>query len=112
RYPSLQLVIPFFLNVAILFGPPLAHSQNAQSPDPPTSPPGPVINSVTRDPIAHALVFSTDNRLAGFTDDQGRFEFQLPQSDSTSSVSPGGQAFYSGSVQLDVRKPGFIQSAI
>ena len=53
-----------------------------------------MINSVTREPIAHALVFSTDNRLAGFTDDQGRFEFQLPRIYFT---------------QLMARKPGFLE---
>jgi hypothetical protein len=111
-YPSLWLGVAFFLNVAILSGPRLAHSQDAQSSVPPTSLHGTVINSVTREPIAHALVFSTDNRLAGFTDDQGRFEFQLPRSESTPNVPGGGRAFYSGSVQLDARKPGFIESLI
>jgi hypothetical protein len=93
-YPSLWLGVAFFLNVAILSGPRLAHSQDAQSSAPPTSLHGTVINSVTREPIAHALVFSTDNRLAGFTDDQGRFEFQLPRIYFT---------------QLMARKPGFLE---
>src|ERR1700732_560697 len=43
---------------------------------------GAVINSVTREPVARALVFSPDNRFAIFTDDQGRFEFPLSRIDS------------------------------
>ena len=93
RYPSLWLGVAFFLNVAILSGPRLAHSQDAQSPAPSTSLRGTVINSVTREPIAHALVFSTDNRLAGFTDDQGRFEFQLPRSDFNPLMFPQAAGF-------------------
>jgi hypothetical protein len=31
---------------------------------------GTVINSITREPVAHALVFSGDDRFAAFTDDQ------------------------------------------
>jgi hypothetical protein len=55
---------------------------------------GAVINSVTREPVARALVFSPDNRFAIFTDDRGRFEFQLSRIDS---------------VQLMARKPGFLE---
>jgi hypothetical protein len=36
---------------------------------------GVVINSVTHEPISHALVFSPDNSFAAITDDRGRFEF-------------------------------------
>jgi hypothetical protein len=36
---------------------------------------GVVINSVTHEPISHALVFSPDNSFAAMTDDRGRFEF-------------------------------------
>jgi hypothetical protein len=34
---------------------------------------GTVINSLTREPIARALVYSPDNRFATFTDSQGHF---------------------------------------
>jgi len=36
---------------------------------------GVVINSVTHEPISHALVYSPDNSFATMTDDRGRFEF-------------------------------------
>jgi hypothetical protein len=39
---------------------------------------GVVLNSVTREPIARALVTSQDSRFATFTDDQGRFSFEAP----------------------------------
>src|ERR1700719_4904901 len=49
---------------------------------------GIVINSVTHDPISHALVFSPDNSFAAMTDDRGRFEFTFtpaaPQQTGTS----------------------------
>lgn len=99
RYLPLWLIALFFLSVATLSCPRLAHSQDvqsreAQSPTSSTSLHGTVINSVTREPVARALVFSTDKRLAGFTDDQGRFEFQLPRIDF---------------IQLMARKPGFLE---
>jgi hypothetical protein len=72
---------------------------------------GTVINSVTREPIARALVFSPDNRFATFTNDQGHFEFQLPRIESNPNSPTGGPAFYSSSVQLMARKPGFLDPA-
>jgi hypothetical protein len=71
---------------------------------------GTVINSVTREPVAHALVFSGDDRFAAFTDDQGRFEFPLPRSESNLTRPGDGPTFNIGSVQLMARKPGFLQS--
>ncbi|MGA9813154.1 MAG: hypothetical protein WBQ64_10275, partial [Terriglobales bacterium] len=72
---------------------------------------GTVINSVTREPIAHALVSSGDNRLAAFTDDQGRFEFQLPRTEAVPN-RPEGMTFYNVSAQLMARKPGFLDSGM
>lgn len=75
---------------------------------------GTVINSVTREPVARALVYSQDNRFAAFTDDQGRFEFEVPRIESNPNISKGGRAFYNssfnGSFQLMARKPGFLES--
>ncbi len=89
-----------------------APSQDSQEPTATSSLRGSVINSVTRESIAHALVSSADNRLAAFTDDQGRFEFQLPPVGSN-STSPGeGMAFYNVSAQLMARKPGFLDSGM
>lgn len=39
---------------------------------------GVVLNRVTREPIARALVFSGDDRYAVLTDDRGHFEFKFP----------------------------------
>jgi hypothetical protein len=80
---------------------------------------GIVVNSVTREPIGRALVYSPDNRFATLTDDQGRFEFALPESPAT-SVSEAHETFstaganYIGAsysnfpVALLARKPGFL----
>lgn len=73
---------------------------------------GTVINSVTREPVAHALVSTGDNRFAEFTDDQGRFEFQLPRIESNPNSPVDGMAFYNVSAQLMARKPGFLDSGM
>ena len=76
---------------------------------------GVVINSVTHEPVGHALVFSGDGRLGTLTDDQGRFEFVLPQADTSSQEGSAGSkitvSFSSGigfSGWLNARKPGFL----
>jgi hypothetical protein len=54
---------------------------NAQTPQAEEKPAdtirGVVINSVTQEPIARALVYSPDNRFATMTNSEGRFEFDL-----------------------------------
>jgi len=76
---------------------------------------GVVVNSVTHEPVARALVYSPDNRFATLTDDQGRFEFVLPG--ARVMVSEGGENsspeqpsyFYAASPgMLMARKPGFL----
>jgi hypothetical protein len=66
---------------------------------------GIVINRVTRAPVAHALVTSTDQRLAGFSDSEGRFEFVLAE-------SPSGNSDTNSDVRasrfLLARKPGYL----
>src|SRR5262249_28256477 len=42
---------------------------------------GVVVNSVTHAAVPHALVFSSDNRFAKLTDDEGRFEFKVPRTE-------------------------------
>jgi hypothetical protein len=78
---------------------------------------GVVLNSVTREPVGHALVFSQDNRLATFTDDQGRFEFAFPQSAPDPSANAAEQqALGAGRLSVSLlfnsilmaRKPGFL----
>jgi hypothetical protein len=73
---------------------------------------GTVVNSVTHEPIGHALVYSPDNRFATMTDGEGHFEFTLPktQADNSTAVS----ASYHGPSQPDrpymlrARKPGYL----
>ena len=78
---------------------------------------GVVINSVTHEPIARALVSSPDNRFATLTNSEGHFEFTLPRvdsapeggSDSNIPVSSGIQsAIPSRPYMLMARKPGFL----
>jgi hypothetical protein len=78
---------------------------------------GVVVNSVTHEPIARALVFSTDNRFATMTDDRGRFEFVFPRAEphqtggfgpGASAQSPQFQAAASRPTSLMVRKVGFL----
>jgi hypothetical protein len=85
---------------------------------------GIVVNSSTREPIGHALVYSADRRFATLTDDQGRFQFDVP----TEASAPSGDAMAeiethtmegSNSVEgfasifphiLMARKPGFLST--
>ena len=78
---------------------------------------GIVINSVTHEPIARALVSSPDNRFAALTNSEGRFEFTLPKVDSapeagSDSTSPASDQIQSSipnrPYMLMARKPGFL----
>jgi hypothetical protein len=78
---------------------------------------GIVINSVTHEPIARALVSSPDNRFATRSNSEGHFEFTLPKvnaapeggSDSTTPVSaPIQSAISNRPSMLMARKPGFL----
>jgi hypothetical protein len=52
-----------------------ASAHTAQPEDKQDSVHGIVVNSVTHEPVARALVYSPDNRFATMTDGEGRFEF-------------------------------------
>lgn len=83
---------------------------------------GTVVNSVTREPIGRALVFSPDNRFATMTDDRGQFEFNFPRSESGQAATAVSTFFgpgparesrlqYVGShrpANLKAGKPGFL----
>ena len=78
---------------------------------------GIVINSVTHEPIARALVSSPDNRFAALTNSEGRFEFTLPKVDSAPEGGSDSSTPVSGQIQsaipnrpymLMARKPGFL----
>jgi hypothetical protein len=78
---------------------------------------GTVVNGVTHEPIARALVHSTDNRFAMLTDGEGHFEFTPPavSYDNSGSFFTGSRVygFSSGgnagrTLSLMARKPGFL----
>src|SRR5580704_15436333 len=105
-----------------------AHAQSTQPEEKPAdSIRGIVINSVTREPIGRALVYSPDNRFATMTNSEGRFEFTLaqpeegnenksvPANSTTMTQCVGGSCTtYSSNAgqsrpsQLMARKPGFL----
>ena len=73
---------------------------------------GAVVNAVTHEPIGRALVHSSDNRYAMFTDGEGHFEFTLPKAaDENGGVGfSGGVVVRSTSlITLMARKPGFLE---
>ena len=67
---AIALAIALFSNA-----PPQLAAQTTTPTEPPDRIRGVVLNSVTREPINRALVFSPDNSCATMTDDRGRFEF-------------------------------------
>ena len=86
---------------------------------------GVVIDSVTREPIARALVSCPDNRFATMTTSEGRFEFNVPKvesaaeggMDSNSGVRGSATSRFGTGVQTGVsnrpfvllaRKPGYM----
>jgi hypothetical protein len=76
---------------------------------------GSVIDSVTREPIARALVFSSDNRFATMTNSEGRFEFVFAKDEpaaegnpNVSSISSQDQRTSPGPPMLMARKPGYL----
>ena len=81
---------------------------------------GIVVNSVTHEPIARALVSSPDNRFAALTNSEGRFEFTLPKVDSAPQGDSDSNTPVSGQIQsgisnrpfmLMARKPGFLSDS-
>ncbi len=112
-FRRLALPASFFLGAACLF---------AQTSDESTKPEtvhvrGTVINSVTREPIGRALVYSTDNRYAMLTDGEGRFDFAITKS-APADVEEGfsgttlrrriSSLSHPGSYWFAARKPGFL----
>jgi hypothetical protein len=116
----------------------LSSAQNTQVENKPDSIRGVVVNSVTREPIGRALVYSPDNRFGTMTDSEGRFEFTFAQAEtnnnqqgesepaetsgtrtsvncvdsSCTSVRSSSSSFSyqrtNGPEQLMARKPGFL----
>ncbi len=77
---------------------------------------GVVINSVTREPVARALVASPDQRFATLTDSSGRFEFVFADTPpgTDAAIPPGRPASSRGlsdrPYMLTARKPGFLDN--
>jgi hypothetical protein len=72
---------------------PLVAAQNTTHTDATERIRGVVINSVTHEPISHALVFSPDNSFAAMTDDRGRFEFTFTTAEPQQSGTPVTNGF-------------------
>jgi hypothetical protein len=70
-----------------------AAAQDRQSFQHPSSIRGTVINGVTHEPIAHALVYTSDDRFAGWTDSDGHFDYPLPKTVTDVVSFPGGQLY-------------------
>jgi hypothetical protein len=70
---------------------------------------GRVLNSVTREPIAHSLVISQSDNAATFTDDRGQFELAVRNELSElSGLTPGMRAA-SLARFIEARKPGYLR---
>lgn len=65
---------------------------------------GTVLNSVTREPISRALVYTWDRRSAAFTDQHGHFELILAVTADVSDPRARAQIHE----RLQARKPGFV----
>lgn len=90
---------------------PSAYGQDLQTPEAPATVHGTVINSITRAPIARALVFTQDNRFAVLTDGNGHFEFPIPLVNNEADISYasfGPLGSVPGPFGLMARKPGFL----
>ena len=123
--PSKHQVGRVLISTLVLFAALVAGQARGQS-APPVNPQkstihGVVVNSVTREPVGHALVLSPDNRFATLTDDQGHFEFALPQPAAdrgpnlSEAYSTVGASYVEGANSnfpgwLMARKPGFLGS--
>lgn len=87
---------------------------------------GIVINSVTREPVARALVESPDERFATLTNSEGRFEFTVPKGGQNGAGQPGDERSGASDAEgvvpgvtanlatnlpnaLVARKPGYLQ---
>ena len=105
---SCAIILLFSLAVACLSGGRSSAQSASGNPD---TIRGIVINSVTREPIARALVSSPGNRLATLTNSEGRFEFTLPRVDPATEGGSGPNAPAGRSIRsysLMARKPGFL----
>ena len=88
---------------------------------------GVVLNSIDHKPVSRVLVVSSDQRMATFTDSEGRFGFDIRRSASTGSALMGNFAAMTGGRPMDpgmlralrsaagflsLRKPGYISADV
>jgi hypothetical protein len=91
-----------------------ASGQSRQPDNLPRTLHGTVVNGVTHEPVARALVYSSGNRFAMLTDGEGHFDFPLPEGESNLASEnrlprPGPAGAGRGLIWLMARKPGFLQ---
>ena len=83
---------------------------------------GTVINGQTKEPIARALVFSSDHNHALITDDEGHFEFKFPPQEKPVPTMPTTGTDTEGMLKLErwfarnsrpnmyfAKRPGFLE---
>lgn len=103
--------IAIFLAGLIAVAAPTAQFAFAQTETQKTTIRGVVVNSVTRAPVARALVSTQDSLHAMFTDSSGQFEFDMSK-DFSALPSPDelntGRASLKIRTWITARKPGFI----
>lgn len=71
---------------------------------------GRVLNSVTNQPVGHALVVMQPDTAATFTDDIGQFELKIPETQHTGDGSTVTTFVATRGGPIEARKPGFIQN--
>lgn len=110
-YPILLGAIGKLVGAALMllltFHPPQVSAQDSSPTTESNTIHGVVINAITHEAISRALVTSSDNRYATFTDSEGHFAFTVPKpaSENESSFSPMIQNFR---LTLAGRKPGYL----
>ena len=108
---TLSRAVIFFLVILVIAGVAGGPLSAQSSSDATETLGGIVIDSVTHQPVARALVYSSDNRFAMLTNSEGRFEFTVPKpaDDSGSGSARTSRPESSGRpYSLQARKPGFL----
>jgi len=91
-----------------------AFAQSSSTPkDTITTVRGRVLNSVTKEPVARALVVTAGDNAAAMTDDRGQFELKIATPEVGRNVVASGPGGRFGTARIrgafQVRKPGFVQ---
>jgi hypothetical protein len=112
RPPLVGLAIAVLISLWCASLPPLVAQATPPEDSQSNSIRGIVVNSLTREPISRALVFSPDNRFATMTDGEGRFEFNLPPAPADKNQNERTLGFAQRQSNrpygLTARKPGFL----